>query len=553
MIPAAIARSGRAPPPRPEIRPAGRRYFRSRSCEPDGRYFFPYDVSGAPQACRITQQTLTGMRPDLESGAFVRRRFGFPLRPKTLYDGGGATFAQNLRNRMTGRTSLTIVLAAGEGTRMRSGMPKVLHPVAGQSLLAHVLGAAPKGAGAARAGVIGPGHRAVAEEVRRIRPDAATFVQPERLGTAHAVLAARDAMARSADDLLVVFGDTPLISAATFARLREPLKNGAALAVLGFRAADPTGYGRLLVEGNRLLAIREQADATPAERAIKLSNAGVMAFDGRRALEIIEKIGNANSKGEYYLTDAVPIIRQSGLEAVVIETSEDEVRGINTKAQLAEAEAVMQARLRKAALDAGVTLIAPETVYLAADTKFGNDVTIEPFVVIGPGVSIADGAVIHSFSHIVQTTIGKKASVGPYARLRPGTSLGDGAKIGNFVETKAAHLEAGVKVNHLSYIGDATVGANSNIGAGTITCNYDGFFKHKTVIGEGAFIGTNSSLVAPVTIGNGAYIGSGSVITKDVPDDAMAIERSPQSTREGGAKRYREVKMRKKAKAAKEN
>ena len=330
-------------------------------------------------------------------------------------------------------------------------------------------------------------------------------------------------------------------------------KNGAALAVLGFRAADPTGYGRLLIEGDRLVAIREQADATEAERKVTLCNAGVMAFDGQQALAILEKIGNANSKREYYLVDAVAIVRDMGLEAVVIETSEDEVRGINTKAQLAEAEAVMQARLRKAALDAGVTLIAPETVYLAADTKFGNDVTIEPFVVIGPGVTIADGAVIHSFSHIVQSTIGKKASVGPYARLRPGTSLGDGAKIGNFVETKAAMLEAGVKVNHLSYIGDAHVGANANIGAGTITCNYDGFLKHKTMIGEGAFIGTNSSLVAPVKIGNGAYIGSGSVITKDVPDDAMAIERSPQNNREGGAERYREVKMRKKAKAAKDN
>jgi len=453
---------------------------------------------------------------------------------------------------MTARSSLTVVLAAGEGTRMRSSVPKVLHPVAGQSLLAHVLDAAPHGAGAALAVVIGPDHEAVADEARRARGDATIFIQRERLGTAHAVLAAREAVTRGTDDLLVVFGDTPLISAETFARLRAPLKNGAALAVLGFRAADPTGYGRLLIEGDRLVAIREHADATATERNITLCNAGVMAFDGKKALAILDKIGNANSKSEYYLVDAVAIVREMGLEAVVIETSEDEVRGINTKAQLAEAEAVMQARLRKAALDAGVTLIAPETVYLAADTKFGNDVTIEPFVVIGPGVSIADGAVIHSFSHIVQTTIGKKASVGPYARLRPGTSLGDGAKIGNFVETKAAHLEAGVKVNHLSYIGDATVGANSNIGAGTITCNYDGFFKHKTVIGEGAFIGTNSSLVAPVTIGNGAYIGSGSVITKDVPDDAMAIERSPQSNREGGAKRYREVKMRKKAKAAKE-
>src|SRR5882762_3468312 len=319
---------------------------------------------------------------------------------------------------MTGRTSLTIVLAAGEGTRMQSSMPKVLHPVAGQSLLAHVLGAAPNGAGASLAVVVGPDHSAVAAETKRLRPDATTFVQRERLGTAHAVLAARDAIARGADDLLVVFGDTPLISAATFARMRAPLKNGAALAVLGFHAADPTGYGRLLVEGDQLVAIREHADATPAERMTKLCNAGVMAFDGRRALEVIEKIGNANSRREYYLSDAVGVVRQLGLEAVVIETSEDEVRGINTKAQLAEAEQVMQTRLRQAALDAGVTM--------------------EPFVVIGPGVTIADGAVIHSFSHIVQSSIGKKASVGPYARLRPGTSLGEGARIGNFVETKAA-------------------------------------------------------------------------------------------------------------------
>jgi len=340
----------------------------------------------------------------------------------------------------------------------------------------------------------------------------------------------------------VVFGDTPLISKETFARMRSPLAKGAALTVLGFHAADPAGYGRLLMEGKRLVAIREHADASAEERKITLCNGGVMAFDGRIALKILDRIGNANSKGEYYLVDAVAIVRDMGLEAVVIETSENEVRGINTRAQLAEAEAVMQARLRKAAMDAGVTLIAPETVYLAADTTFGKDVTIEPFVVIGPGVSIADGAVIHSFSHIVQASIGKNASVGPYARLRPGTSLGDGGRIGNFVETKAAILEAGVKVNHLSYIGDAEIGANSNIGAGTITCNYDGFSKHKTTIGKGAFVGTNSSLVAPVKIGAGAYIGSGSVITRDVPDDAMAVERSQQSIREGGAARYREIK-----------
>ncbi|WP_407174517.1 bifunctional UDP-N-acetylglucosamine diphosphorylase/glucosamine-1-phosphate N-acetyltransferase GlmU [Bradyrhizobium sp. STM 3562] len=443
---------------------------------------------------------------------------------------------------MNARSSLTVVLAAGEGTRMRSQLAKVLHPIAGQSLLSHVLQAAPKGAGASLAVVIGPDHQAVADEVKRLRPDASIFIQRERLGTAHAVLAAREAIARRPDDLLVAFGDTPLISAATFERLRAPLSEGAALSVLGFRAADPTGYGRLLLEGGRLAAIREHADASAAERKIDLCNAGVMAFAGDKALSILEKIGNANSKGEYYLVDAVAIVRDMGLEAVVIETNEDEVRGINTKAQLAEAEAVMQARLRQAALDAGVTMIAPETVFLATDTQFGKDVTIEPFVVIGPGVTIGDGAVIHSFSHLVQAEIGSRASVGPYARLRPGTSLGDGARIGNFVETKAARLEAGVKVNHLSYIGDAEVGANTNIGAGTITCNYDGFSKHKTMIGKGAFVGTNSSLVAPVKIGNGAYIGSGSVITKDVPDDAMAVERSPQSIREGGATRYRELK-----------
>ena len=443
---------------------------------------------------------------------------------------------------MPTRTSLTVVLAAGEGTRMRSRLPKVLHQVAGQSMLAHVLQAAPSGAGSSLAVVIGPDHAAVADEARRVRGDAQTFVQRERLGTAHAALAARDAIAKGVDHLLVAFGDTPLISSGTFERLRTALDNGAALAVLGFRAADPTGYGRLLMEADRLVAIREHADASADERKVTLCNAGVMAFAGKSALAILDEVGNANSKREFYLVDAVGIAHGKGLEAVVIETNEDEVRGINTKAQLAEAESVMQARLRKQALEAGVTLIAPDTVYLAADTTFGSDVTIEPFVVIGPGVSIGDGAVIHSFSHIAQSTIGKNTSVGPYARLRPGTSLCDGAQIGNFVETKAAILEPGAKVKHLSYIGDAEVGANSNIGAGTITCNYDGFSKQKTVIGKGAFVGTNSSLVAPVKIGSGAYIGAGSVITDDVPDDAMAVERSKQSIREGGAARYREVK-----------
>jgi bifunctional UDP-N-acetylglucosamine pyrophosphorylase/glucosamine-1-phosphate N-acetyltransferase len=450
---------------------------------------------------------------------------------------------------MSARSSLTVVLAAGEGTRMRSSRPKVLHPIAGQSMLAHVLSAAPNGEGAKLAVVIGPDHEAVAGEIKRLRPDATIVVQSERLGTAHAVLAAREAIAAGADDLVVAFGDTPLISAETFARMRAALQDGAALAVLGFRAADPSGYGRLLIEDGQLKAIREHADASADERKVGLCNAGVMAFDGREVLEILDRIGNANAKGEYYLVDAVGIVRQQGGEAVVIETSEDEVRGINTKAQLAEAEGVMQARLRRAALDAGVTLIAPDTVHLAADTTFGQDVTIEPFVVIGPGVSIADGAVIHSFCHITQCSIGRNAQVGPYARIRPGTSLGEGAKIGNFVEAKASTLGAGVKVNHLSYIGDTEIGPNTNVGAGTITCNYDGFAKHKTTIGKGAFIGTNSSLVAPIKIGDGAYIGSGSVITRDVPADAMAVERSTQNNREGGATRYRELKTRGKKKS----
>jgi bifunctional UDP-N-acetylglucosamine pyrophosphorylase/glucosamine-1-phosphate N-acetyltransferase len=448
---------------------------------------------------------------------------------------------------MTARTILTIVLAAGEGTRMRASLPKVLHAVAGRSLLAHVLGAAPQGAATSLAVVVGPNHQAVADEAQRVRPDAAIFTQTERLGTAHAVLAAKAAIAPGFDDLLIAFGDTPLISADTFERLRAPLKAGAGLAVLGFHAADPTGYGRLVVDNGHLTAIREQADASESERKITLCNAGVMAFDGRVALKVLESIGNANSKGEFYLTDAVAIVRECGRDAVVIETGEDEVRGINTKAQLAEAEQVMQSRLRRAALDAGVTMIAPETVFLAPDTTFGKDVTVEPYVIFGPGVSVGDGAVIHAFSHIVQATIGKNTSVGPYARLRPGTSLGDGARIGNFVETKAAILEAGVKVNHLTYIGDTHIGANANIGAGTITCNYDGFNKHKTQIGEGAFVGSNSSLVAPVKIGKGAYIGSGSVIARDVPDDALAVERSPQTLREGWAKRFRDMKAAAKA------
>jgi bifunctional UDP-N-acetylglucosamine pyrophosphorylase/glucosamine-1-phosphate N-acetyltransferase len=298
----------------------------------------------------------------------------------------------------------------------------------------------------------------------------------------------------------------------------------------------------LVVDGAALVAIREEADASPAERAIGLCNAGLMGLAGSKALAILERIGNTNAKGEFYLSDAVAIARQMGLKTMAIEVEEDDVRGINTKAQLAEAEAVAQQRLRKAALDAGVTMVAPETVYLSADTKLGRDVVIEPHVVFGPGVVVEDDAVIHAFSHLAGAHVGKGASVGPFARLRPGTRLGEGARIGNFVEVKEAVIEAGAKANHLTYIGDARVGADANVGAGTITCNYDGAAKHRTEIGKGAFIGSNSALVAPVKIGDGAYIGSGSVITDDVPADALALGRGRQVVKEGWATRLRGTK-----------
>ncbi len=443
---------------------------------------------------------------------------------------------------MQRRTCLAIVLAAGEGTRMRSAMPKALHAVGGRSLLAHVLGAASKAGGGDIAVVVGPDHDAVAAEARALAPKVKIFEQKQRLGTAHAVLAARQAIARKPDDILVMFADTPLVRPETLRKLRGALARGAAVAVLGFRPANPTGYGRLLTRGDELVAIREERDASDAERKITLCNGGLMALAGKSALSILDRIGNANAKGEYYLTDAVAIARDMGLKAVAIETGEDDMRGINTKAQLAETEAVLQQRLRAAALDAGVTMIAPETVFLSADTKFGKDVTIEPNVVFGPGVTVADGALIRAFSHLEGAHVGKGARVGPFARLRPGTELGADVHIGNFVEVKEAKIEAGAKANHLAYIGDASVGADANIGAGTITCNYDGVAKHRTTIGKGAFIGSNSALVAPVKIGDGAYVGSGSVVTKDVPADALTVARGEQTVKVGWAKRLRQLK-----------
>lgn len=440
---------------------------------------------------------------------------------------------------MSDRSLLVVVLAAGEGTRMKSRLPKVLHKVAGRSMLHHVL-AATRAAGATRtAVVVGPGRDDVAAEATRIVPDAQVFVQTERLGTAHAVLAARAALAEGADDVLVLYADTPLVRPETLARLRAPLAEGAAVAALGFEPEDPTGYGRLITSGDELVAIREEKDATTTEKAIRFCNAGLMALSGKDALSILDRIGNANSKGEYYLTDAVEIARADGRLAVAAKADADEVAGVNSRIQLAEAEAILQQRLRRAAMAEGVTLIAPETVFFSADTVLGRDVIVEPNVVFGPGVTVGDDVVIHAFCHLEGAHLEPGVSIGPYARLRPGTRLEAGVRIGNFVETKAAHIESGAKVNHLSYVGDAHVGANANLGAGTITCNYDGFSKYRTEIGAGAFIGVNSALVAPVTIGAGAYVGTGAVITSDVPEDALAIARSRQVVKEGWAREFR--------------
>jgi bifunctional UDP-N-acetylglucosamine pyrophosphorylase/glucosamine-1-phosphate N-acetyltransferase len=393
---------------------------------------------------------------------------------------------------------------------MKSTRPKVLHEVAGRSMLAHVL-LAVKGAGATDvAVVIGPERDDVAAEVNRTFPEAAVFVQRERLGTAHAVLAARGQLEAAGDDVIVAYADTPLVTAATFAKLRKALAGGAAVAVLGFEARDPTGYGRLVRSGERLVAIREERDATPEERAITLSNAGLMALRGDVALSLLSAIGNGNAKGEYYLTDAVEVAVSRGEKAVVVIAPETEVQGVNDRAQLADAEGVLQTRMRAAAMAGGATLV------------------VEPNVVFGPKVKVADGVVIRAFSHLDGATVASGAIVGPYARLRPGAAIGEGAHIGNFVEVKNAEMGAGAKANHLAYIGDASVGAGTNIGAGTITCNYDGFAKHRTTIGEGAFIGVNTALVAPVSVGDGAYIGTGSVITDDVPANALALGRARQ-------------------------
>lgn len=437
------------------------------------------------------------------------------------------------------RTCLAIILAAGDSTRMKSSMSKVLHPIAGLPMIGHVMSAVAASDVGDVALVVGRDGEAVADAARREGIGMESVHQAERKGTGHAVLCARAAIERGYDDVLVAYGDVPLVTPETFTAARQKLAEGADVVVIGFETPNPTGYGRLLVQDGELLAIREERDASDAERQVTRCNSGLMAIDGRKALELLDRIGNGNAKGEYYLTDIVEIARAAGGRVVAVDAPEWQVMGCNNRAELAAIERVWQERRRHQLMLSGVSMIAPETVFLAHDTRIGPDTLIEPNVVFGPGVEIDSGVVIHAFSHIEGAHVSAGASVGPFARLRPGTDLAQNAKVGNFVEIKKAVIGKGAKVNHLSYIGDAFVGAEANIGAGAITCNYDGVNKHETRIGEGAFIGSNSALVAPVSIGDQAFVASGSVITEDVPADALALGRARQEVKPERARTIR--------------
>jgi bifunctional UDP-N-acetylglucosamine pyrophosphorylase/glucosamine-1-phosphate N-acetyltransferase len=447
---------------------------------------------------------------------------------------------------MSSERIAAIVLAAGKGTRMKSDRPKVLHRLAGRPLIRYVLYAVAKLAPARTIVVLAPGMEAVGQEASGTQ----VAIQSAPLGTGHAALAAYPALADliaedRIDDVLVVFGDTPLLATATLAAMLEERRRApeAGIVVLGMRPADPGAYGRLVCGGDGMLeAIVEAKDATESQRGIGLCNSGVMAIAARHLGVLLTAIGTDNAKGEYYLTDIVAIARARGLPCRVVEAPLDELAGINSRADLAAAEAIMQRRLRDAAMAGGATLIDPATVFFSADTVIGRDVTIGPFVNFGPDVAIEDGVEIRAFCDIAGARIAAGAIVGPFARLRPGAEIGTDAHIGNFVEVKQAVIGRGAKVNHLSYIGDAEIGAGANIGAGTITCNYDGFTKTLTRIGEGAFIGSNTVLVAPVTVGTGAYIAAGSAITRDVADDALAIGRAQQIDKPGRAKLIRKMK-----------
>jgi bifunctional UDP-N-acetylglucosamine pyrophosphorylase/glucosamine-1-phosphate N-acetyltransferase len=431
-----------------------------------------------------------------------------------------------------------VILAAGLGTRMKSALPKVLHSVGGQPMVRHVIAAVEPLGLARTAVVVGPDMDAVADAVAP-HPVA---VQRERLGTADAVKAARDALGNSTNGtVLILYGDTPFIRTETLERMRAARRDGAAVVVLGFRPANPAGYGRLVLDRDGTLQrIVEDSDAGPAEKAVDLCNSGVMAVDGARLFDLLDRVGNDNAKGEFYLTDIVALARGDGGDCAVIEAPVEELMGVDSRAGLAQAETVFQARMRVQAMEGGATLQDPETVWFSFDTVLGRDVTVEPNVVFGPGVTVGDNVAIRAFCHFDGVTIESGAMVGPFARLRPGAVIGRDAHVGNFVEVKNAILGEGAKANHLSYIGDSDVGAGTNVGAGTITCNYDGFNKHRTVIGESVFIGSNTALVAPVRIGDGAVIGAGSTIVRDVDADALAIARGAQIDLPGRAKTLRE-------------
>lgn len=443
----------------------------------------------------------------------------------------------------TKRSCLAIILAAGEGTRMLSDLPKVLHPIGGLPMAAHVMAAANAAGADALALVIGKGAEQVQATLSKGMEQSTTpefFVQSERLGTAHAVLAAREAIARGYDDILIIFGDHPLLEPAALAEGRAQLAKGAAVAVLGFRPSDPSGYGRLIEQEGRLVAIREEKDCSGEERKIAFCNSGIIAIAGDDALQLLEAVGNGNAQGEYYLTDIVEIANRRGLPVVATQIDPVSALGINNRAQLSEAEAVWQARRRHEMMLAGVTLVDPDTVYFSHDTVIGRDTVVEPNVWFGPGVRIGIGARIHAFSYLEGATVENGALVGPFARLRPGAEIQERAKIGNFCEIKNSQVGPGSKVPHLSYIGDAVIGSGTNIGAGTVTCNYDGYAKHRTEIGPGAFIGTHTSLVAPIAVGKGAYVASGSVLTEDVPEDALAFGRARQKNYEERGRALRE-------------
>jgi bifunctional UDP-N-acetylglucosamine pyrophosphorylase/glucosamine-1-phosphate N-acetyltransferase len=442
-----------------------------------------------------------------------------------------------------------IILAAGQGTRMRSDLHKVLHPIAGRPMLEHLLDTVDGLGAERRIVVLGTGREQV--EAALAHHDVRIAVQEEQKGTGHAVQQAEGALDAFDDTVIVLYGDTPFVTPSTLTAMRERLDvpDRPGIVVLASRPQDPGAYGRVILgEGDHIVRMVEYKDATPDERAVDLCNSGMLAARKADLFRWLGKVGNANAAGEYYLPDIVMVAAAEGRRSVVIEADPWETAGINSRAELAAVERDWQERRRARALADGATLVDPHTVWFSHDTRVGRDVLIEPNVFFGPGVTIADGATIRGFSHIEGATVGAGAEVGPFARLRPGAVLEKGSKVGNFVEVKKARLGEGAKANHLTYLGDAEVGAGANIGAGTITCNYDGFFKHTTTIGERAFIGSNSALVAPVTIGAGAIVGAGSVVTRDVEADALGLTRAEQKSASGWAARFRERQQARKAK-----